>query len=268
MDLSLRAITRLAWLLLLVISSNTGNGQSFSLGLKGGPSLTWADFSDNDDDIRAKFGTKPKVGFIVGGLISFPLKHNFSFITEAGYKQQGRRVTFNSGTWENNATYRFMDMSMALRKSFLVKIKKNVPTRAFFNLGPDIGYWLSGKGKVGTDVLKADYEVVFNQPSDANFHHNYMNDVNRWIFGMDLGAGIDANITRTQRVLVELRFTYGHTYIGKKNGSSTIDILGFEDNIKSNLKTLTLSGSYFFDFDLKKGKLGKSTKDKENRRKR
>jgi len=268
MDLSLRAITCLIWLCLIVISSNAVHAQNFSLALKGGPSVTWTDFSDTDNDIKAKFGTKPKIGFAVGGLISFPLKNKYSFLSEAGFKQQGRRVTFNSGTWENNATYQFIDMSMALRKSFLVKIKKDVSTRAFFNVGPDIEYWLNGKGKVGTNALTADYEVVFDQPADANFHHNYMNDVNRWLFGMDLGAGIDANITKTQRLLVELRFTYGHTYIGKKNGSSTIDILGFEDNIKSNFKTLTLSASYFFDMDLKKSKLGKSTKDKQIKRKR
>lgn len=268
MDLSLRAITCLTWLFIIVFSLNTVNGQNFSLALKAGPSMTWTDFSDTDTDIKADFDTKPKLGFAVGGLISFPLKNKYSFLSEVGFKQQGRRVTFNGNSWENNATYQYLDMSMALRKSFLIKIKEDVSTRAFFNVGPDIGYWLKGKGKIKTDVLSIDYEVVFDQPADANFHHNYMNEVNRWIFGMDLGAGVDANITKTQRLLVELRFTYGHTYIGKKNGSSFIDILGFEDNIKSNFKTLTLSGSYFFDFDLKKSKLGKSTKDKQIKRKR
>lgn len=266
MDLSLRAIPCLAWLLCIVFSSHPSHGQNFSLAVKGGPSVTWVYFGDKD--IREDFGSKPKVGFAVGGIILFPLKNNYSFLSEAGFKQQGRRVTFNTNTWENNATYRFVDLSMALRKSFLIRIRKDISSRGFFNIGPDIGYWLNGKGKIKTDVLSADYDVIFNHPADANFHHNYMNEVNRWLFGMDVGIGADANITKTQRMLVELRFTYGHTYMGKKNGSSNLEILGFEDNIKSNFKTLTLTTCYFLDIDLKKSKLGKSTKDKQIKRKR
>src|SRR6267154_1557351 len=82
---------------------------------------------------------------------------------------------------------------------------------------------------------------------------------------LDIGVGIDANITKTQRLHTELRFTYGHTYLGAKNSSSHIEILGFEDNLQANLKTLSLTVSYMFDFDLKKSKMGKSTKDREIR---
>jgi hypothetical protein len=266
MDLSRRAITCLVWLFVFIFLSPSAKCQNFSLGIKAGPSLTWVAFGDKDT--REEFGSKPKVGFAVGGVISFPLKNNYSFLSEAGFKQQGRRVTFYDNTWENNATYQFIDMSMALRKSFIVKIRKDVSTRAFFNVGPDIGYWLNGKGEIKTDVLGSKYTVVFDKPADANFRNNYMNEVNRWIFGMDIGFGLDANITKTQRVTVEMRFNYGHTYIGKKNGTSSIEILGFEDNIKANFKTLTLTGTYFFDMDMKKSKLGKSTKDSQIKRKR
>jgi len=228
--------------------------------------MTWADFADNDT--RQNFQSTPKIGYSIGGIILFPLKNKYSFFSEFGFKQTGRHIKFNEGTWTNNATYRYFDLSMALRKAFIVHIKKNVPTHCFFNVGPNVDYWLSGDGEIKTDVLGTNYKVVFNEQPDGNFHKNYMNNVNRWFFGMDLGIGADANITKTQRVAVELRFTYGHTYIGKKTGTSNLEILGFEDNIKSNFKTLTLSGSYFFDFDLRKSKMGKSTQDKKVKRRR
>ena len=241
-------------------------GQNFSMGLKLGPSVTWSAFADKE--AKQNFNSEPKVGYIIDGIISFPLKKNYSFFSEFGFKQSGRKIKFNDDTWENNANYRFIDLSMALRKSFNVRIKKDVSTRCFFNAGPNINYWLDGKGKIKTQALSSAYEVIFNQEPNANFRHNYMNDVNRWLFGIDLGVGTDANITKTQRLLFELRFTYGHTYLGKKTGSSTIDLLGFQDNIKSNFKTLTFTACYFFDFDMRKSKFGKSTKDREIKRRR
>ncbi|HEY5824846.1 MAG TPA: porin family protein [Cyclobacteriaceae bacterium] len=248
------------------MSLSITHGQNFSMGLKLGPSLTWSDFADKE--AKQNFNTEPKVGYLIDGIISFPLKNNYSFFSEFGFKQTGRIIKFNDDTWENNATYRFIDLSMALRKSFKVRIKKDVSTRCFVNIGPNINYWLAGKGKVETKALGSDYEVVFDREPDANFRNNYMNNVNRWLYGMDIGVGTDANITKTQRLLFELRFTYGHTYIGKKTASSTIDLLGFQDNLKSNFKTLTFTACYFFDFDMRKSKFGKSTKDREIKRRR
>jgi len=250
----------------LFFSSIQSVAQNFSLGLKAGPSITRAFFADKD--AASDFKSKVKVGFSAAGVIQFPLKKQFAFVTEAGYAVKGRTISFNEDTWKNKATYQFVDLSMALRKSFNLQIKKNVPTRCFFNVGPNIEYWLNGKGKIITQALSTNYSVVFNKIPDGNIRNNYLTEVNRWFFGMDLGIGADANITKTQRVLVELRFTYGHTNMGKKNGNSTIDILGFEDNIKANFKTLTLSGCYFLDLDRRKSKFGKSTKDREIKRKR
>jgi hypothetical protein len=257
---------RLFWFFILFTLMPKAYAQNFSMGLRLGPSISWSAFGDKD--AKGNFNTQPKVGYLIDGIISFPLKKNYSFFTEFGFKQSGRRIKFNENTWENNATYRFIDLSMALRKSFTVHIKKDVSTRCFVNIGPNINYWLDGHGKIKTDVLSSSYDVVFNHEPDANFHHDYMNDVNRWLFGMDLGIGADANITKFHRLLFELRFSYGHTYIGKKTGTSDIDILGFQDNIKSNFKTLTFTTCYFFDFDLRKSKFGKSTKDKDIRRRR
>lgn len=257
----IRFIVTIGCLLVAFLSA----GQNFSLGLKAGPSLTWTDFNR---DVSGDFGTQPKLGYTVGGIISFPLKNRFSFVSEFAYTLKGRRVTFNEGTWENNATYRFFDMSMALRKSYNLKLRKDVYTRWFFNIGPNIEYWLGGQGTVSTDVADSKYTVVFDKQPDANFHNNYINDANRWLFGIDVGIGADATISKVQRVNLELRFTYGHTYLGKKNSSSSLEILGFQDTLLANLKTLTLTASYYFDFDLKKSKMGRSNKDKQIKRKR
>ena len=245
--------------IVLFILPATIRAQKFSLGVKGGISVTSAYFPDKD--IRRQFGSSPKLGYTAGGLIGFPLKKDFSFLTEVAYTQKGRRVMINESAWENNATYRFIDFSMGLRKSYVTGIIKNVKSHWFFNVGPNIEYWISGKGKIITGGPGASYTVVFDKAPDSNFNNNYLNGVNRWLFGLDLGAGFDAPITKQKRVNVELRFTWGQTFLGKKNSTSSLEILGFEDNLRSNLKTLTLTAAYTLDMDLRDAKKGRSVKD-------
>lgn len=240
--------------------------QKYSLGVKAGPNISMARF--RDEDLRDQFGSKPKVGFQAGGIIMFPMKEKYTFIAEAGYGQRGRKLTFNSDEWQNNNTYQFIDLSMGLRKSFRFRFKENVITNWYFNVGPNIQYLLSGRGKIGAGGDPFKYRIRFDQEPDADFNFNYYNDVNRWMFGIDFGIGADAVIQRNQVIYTELRFTMGQTHVGKHTSQSFMNILGFEDDLRSNIKTLSLSVAYIFDFDKKQNRMGKSTKDKKKRRRR
>jgi len=158
---------------------------------------------------------------------------------------------------------------MALRKSYDFQLRPDVRSQLFFNIGPNIEYWLNGKGNLGAGGDPTKYNIVFDQEPDADFTTNYYNEVNRWLFGIDFGVGMEAPITSTQKVLVEMRFTFGQTNLGKDDSSSTIEILGFQDDLRMNMKTLSVSAAYIFGFDLKESKMGRSTKDKiVKRRKR
>ena len=134
--------------------------QEYSLGLKGGPLLTWASFGDKDD--KDDFSHKIKLGGYVAGLVIFPLKNKYSLQTEFGVSQKGRKITFNNDEWENNATYYFADGAMLLRKSFPLYLGPNIPSQWFVDIGPHISYWISGKGKV-TAGGSYSYSVVFEE---------------------------------------------------------------------------------------------------------
>jgi len=255
--------------LLIVSLTSVGldlHAQKFSLGLKGGANINWAHFGDSED--KANFDSKPKVGFTLGGTITFPLKNNYSFLAEGAYSVKGRRIQFNDNTWENNNTYSFIDMTMLLRRSFHLHIKENLPTNWYVNIGPEVSYWLTAKGRIVTEGQGPKYTILFDQEPDANFHNMYYNNVNRWLFGLSMGVGFEAPIKKDQRISFELRFVSGHTYLGDKS-SAYIEILGFNDtSLKQNLKVLQFTAAYTFDFDLKEAKKGKSSLDKTIKRKR
>jgi hypothetical protein len=262
-----RKISLLLTLLCLTVITLSVSAQEFSLGVKAGPLVTRSVIADKFD--REDFSQQSKFGFLGAALIIFPLKNNYSFETEVGFSQRGRKILSNGDTWTNSATYHFADASMLLRKTFPLRIKKNVPMLWFANLGPNISYWLGGHGKIGVTQLQS-YDIVFGpmpiEPSEPDFDKMYVTDANRWLFGVNIGVGFIAPLKKSQKLLTELRFTSGHTFYGKTTSASW-RTLGFTDNLRANEKFLSLTVAYIFDFNLKEGKKGKST-NKESRRKK
>lgn len=245
---------------------HSASAQEFALGLKAGPLFSWSVYGDQDDALE--FDSKATPGFYAAGIISFPLKNNYSCILEGGFSQHGRSIRFNEGNGKNTATYSFTDAVLLLRKGFAIRLGKDVPSSVYFNIGPHINYWLSGKGRIGTvENDGAAYTVVFDQEPDlGQFDKMYLNNINRWMFGLDLGVGLEAPITKTQHLQVELRFTSGHTFYGQRN-SATYSWVEFEDNLRANEKVLSLTASYTFGFNIQESKKGKSTRDKDAKRK-
>jgi len=243
------------------------HGQQYSLGIKGGPLITLANFGDKDD--KDEFSHEPKPGYYVAGLVSFPLKKNYSFQTEFGFSQKGRKITFNNDTWENDARYFFGDAAMLLRKSFPFNLGRNIPSTWFINIGPHISYWIEGTGKVSAGGSYK-YDLVFApmpiEPDEPDFDKMYLTNVNRWLFGIDIGVGFVAPLRNKKKLTTELRFTSGHTFFGEKT-SATNRTLGFTDNLRSNEKVLSLTIAYVIDVNVQENRKGKSTKDKEVHRK-
>lgn len=251
---------------LIVFLFCRAEAQKFSFGAKAGALVSWCSFADPDDS--KEFSSLPKAGFLVEGLINFPMKSNYSFQAEGGFSQHGRRVSYANGTWENNSTYYFGNLSMILRRSFQLHVLKNVPTNWFVNVGPSINYWLSGRGNIIVEYgVTQPYSMIFNKPSDLSYDKMFVNDANRWLFGLSGGIGFDATTLRNQKIVTELRVSFAKTYLGNKN-STAINVLGFEDSLKANLLTINLSVAYVFDKDIKESKMGKSNKDKVVNRKK
>jgi hypothetical protein len=237
--------------------------QRFSIGIKAGPSVTYATYPDATQ--RDQFSSQPKLGYGAMGFIIFPLSGTrYTFLTEAGYAIRGRKVKITNGGLINNATYQFAEVSMGLRRSFNLKVRKYIPSKWFINVGPNVQYWVSGKGKFVTTP----YDIKFNVEPNGDIFTNFLTKPNRWLFGADVGIGADAPISKRQTIRIELRVTLGQTFLGKKGSASNYGSLSWEDTLKTNLKTISLTGAYTLDFDMRARKMGKSTNDRSIKRKR
>jgi hypothetical protein len=247
------------------------------MGIKGGALVSWAHFGEKED--KEKFGSRMKLGYTAGALINFPLKNKYEFQAEGAFSKKGRIIKSQENTWTNTASYNMIDLSMCLRKSFTFYIKEDLPADWFFNIGPEITYILNGKGNIMVGGPRYQYDILFN-PQDSTNDYHYMSyfHANRWLFGLGVGVGFKFPIRANQHLIAELRFVSGHTYLGKKGtglpttnpdqGYSYINILTFEDTLKTNIKSFSITVAYVFDFDIQKGRMGKSTLDKKIKRKR
>lgn len=252
-------------LLLFALLTNELTAQQFQMGPRIGPLIGFTSFGDKE--AKEEFSNFIKPGFIAGYMISFPLKDDYSFVVEANYAQKGRSIIFNEREWRNNVTYQHLESSMLLRKAFDMRIMDGVPGKAFANLGPNISYLLGGSGVVRTEAVSQSYTLVFDEFPTGDFSKMYYNNFNRWLFGLDLGVGFWAPVTRGQNIMTEFRFLFGHTYFGETD-SAFIDLLGFKDNMKANYRVLSITLTYVFEQDLQKNKKGKSTLEKRLKKNR
>ena len=251
----------------LLVSGNHLLAQKFSVGLLAGPQVYTLHFEDEDD--RDIFEPKIQFGYRAGAYIIFPLENGFAWSVETFYSRRGRKIETIETEFLNTAKYHFWDINFLLRKEYDLNIIENVKGRWFLNLGPNVSHWVAGKGIIEAPALDFNYDVVFEEGRESgDNYNNYIVDGNRWLFGIDLGIGINAPTIDQQVVEVEVRFTLGQTFLGSKDGSIPVNDFQVDDNLRSNYRVLALVVRYGLALDLKNAKKGKSTYRIKSRRRR
>lgn len=238
-----------------------------SWGFRAGFNLTTAHFADVD--ARKSLDASPSLGWTIGALAQFKLNAKFAFQTEVNYLEKTSRFSYDQGNSQNEMTMHFADITMLLKRKFTFFWGKNIESEIHLSAGPNMSYWLDAKGqmKVG-DGPDLTYDVVMNGAPDGNYNNLYINGVNRWLFGIDLGIGFNAPITPRQKIYVEFRATLGQTNLGTPTGTSYMNLIGFggsdfqQNLLQANLKTFSLTAAYTFSYNYFDARKGHSTKDK------
>jgi hypothetical protein len=277
----LHSVTKHLLLFLIFLGSFIASAQKYSMGIKAGPLLNWSGFADKD--LKHEFSTGVFFGYSAAGLISFPMKEAFECVIEAGYSKQGRRLHYQDGQDDYMTLTKFNcgDATMLLRKSFDVKIEKNVTGQWFLNVGPSLTYWSTGKGYLtaNQDGPHYPYTITFTEP--PTFNKMYVAYPNHMLFGLAIGTGIKAPLNNNQHISVELRFVSGHTFLAKKDNPSNdpknpeargpylgLPAGAYQNTMLTNIKSISLNVAYTFDLDVQRSKKGKSTLNKKIKVKR
>lgn len=257
------------------------NAQKFSVGVKGGAQLSTMRYQDRD--LRKAYSNRPKGGVMGGVLVDFPLPDNFSFVAESMLSIKGRKLMYNESKTDssyyaeiNKSTFYFIENALLLRKEFRMNFYE-FQSSWYFNIGPNIAYWMAGEGVITTTkssnelhyTMRFVDSVYYDQSMGlAAFQEMQIVDANRWIFGLDVGVGFKTKVYSRQTFIAEMRFTYGHTYLGQSYSPNLAYLLSFNDNFKNAFRTLNVTVGYSFNLDIQEAKKGKSTMDKKMKGKR
>ncbi len=207
------------------------------------------------------FGVQPKLGFKAGGVLNYSFGENVALHSELIYSQKGKKLTSPlDNNFKHRATYNFLEVPLLLQFNF----NKAPGTQWYVNLGPHIDYWISGRGKItasqpaGRDgTYDSEYKIKFGEGGveEATL---FIEDANRWQFGLDIGGGIILPM-QAQRLMLDVRLSYGTTFMGEGE-NSTIGFTEFSDDFEFNNYLLSFSAAYLFELDIWEIKKGKSSK--------
>lgn len=249
------------------------SAQKFSFGVRAGGLATWPSFADKEE--KRGFSRSVSMGHTETIFIAFPMKKDFHFVAEGGYAQRRRRLKFNNDDWVNKSLYNFIDISGLLRKSFHFQLDKNVPATWYVNFGPEVSYWLSGSGEFTAGGTWYPYTIKFDQEA-GTINEMAVPNANRWLFGLAFGVGMKAPLHNHHHIGIELRISSGHSYLSNEGRFLDPDlgvdprypVPSFDDTMKVNLKSISLSVNYSLDFDVQQSRKGRSTLDKKVKTKR
>ena len=240
--------------LFLVFLSNRLEAQIF-FGFKAGANATKISF---DSERYQKFyDTKYIPGFTAGAVFLIENKEKYGLYTEFLYSVKGKSVESHANDFETNkANYHFLDFPVLFRIKF-----EERKFRWFLQLGPEIGYWLSGKGAF--TVYEPDRDVITTYNYTVNFGErkntsDYLNvdEANRLQLGLALGGGFLWDLKNGNFVSLDLRYTFGHTFMGGYE-SGSIPNIGLTDNLEHTNNVASVSVVYYFDI-LEKVRLSKN----------
>lgn len=227
-----------------ICAFSDGFSQTF-FGFKAGANATKISF---DNDVYKKFyDTNFKPGFTAGAVFLIENKEKYGLYTEFLYSVKGKSVDSHANDYETNkAYYQYLDFPVMFR------VKFNQPKFMWFlQLGPELSYWLSGKGAF--EVYEPDRDVITTYEYTVNFGEqkntaDYLNvqNANRLQLGLAFGGGLIWDLKNGNYLSMDLRYSFGHTYMGEYKGAS-IPNIGLVDNMEYTNNVASVSVVYYFD---------------------
>lgn len=235
--------------------------QIIQYGLKGGLQYSWISM---DDPLQQKIvNNSPVVGFNIGPAVAFKVRKRYFLHAELLYSTKGKNVSgIIDPSLTEHVTYRYIDLPML----YTIQFKRNLnsPTlkqyKWYLGAGPILSYWLGGSGTINNTELAElglppiHYNLKFGTRGESRNDLNtvYVSDANRIQVGFNFGGGIMLEPLSGKKVVLDVRFEIGQSWLGKANSTDYVLPATYNDNLKSTNMGLRFSLMYLFESNLSK----------------
>ena len=156
----------------------------------------------NDKSNKDLYSTKPYFGYHAGGSVSFRVQKVFFLQTSIIYSQRGKTLEGKlDESFKNKVKYNYIDMPILFTKEFKAKFGKGKVYKWSVGIGPNINYWLGGKGVLNSNELDENginppnydlpYRVTFGKaPEEVVVGEMNVENPNRVQLGLIFSAGV------------------------------------------------------------------------------
>ena len=242
------------------------------VGPTAGGQLSWTRFDNKE--FYDTYGVKPVWGYHAGANLSLKVRNRFFLHASLLYSTKGRTIEGKDDRLlTNKAKYNFIEVPIIYAVDWRGRLGNGKEFKFYFGVGPNVSYWLGGKGKLynsdldeNADYASRDleYSIVFGKkPGEATANEMNVAEPNRIQLGVNLASGLVLEPQANQRILVMLRYELGHSFLSRtSNGTFTPTY--YEDVLQSRNNGIRLSVSYLLDLRVENRKRGRSTIKRKN----
>ena len=255
-------------ILFLLVTLNTAAFSQILVGPIAGGNYSFASFSNQD--LKSIYKVGGVFGYHVGGHLAFKVRKRFFLHSSFIYSTKGRTISSETDqTFKFKTQYNFIELPVSYTIDFKARLGQSKEFKYLFGIGPNISYWLGGKGTAmnadlaENNITDLKYEIRF-KPQDGQQADNEMGvqQPNRVQFGLNFVAGLVLEPADRQRIMITARYELGHTYLAKSNG--VFNNTYFQDPLQSRNQGLRVSVAYMYDLKTENRNKGKSTIDRRN----
>ena len=262
-------LTRLIPVLVLITILN-GRGQILVGPVVGGQ-LNMFSFDDRSN--KDLYRVSPTVGYHVGGSVSFRIHKSFFLHTAVLYSERKKVMEGKlDPLFDHEVKYQFIDVPILYTKETKVRFGKDKYYKWYLGFGPNVSYWLGGKGVLKNRDLNENainppdyilpYHITFYKNSEEIALGEMNVEIpNRFQLGLNFSAGLIFEPVELNKFMITAKYQLGHTFMSEKSKGDfgLPGKLYYEDDLRIRNHALSLSLYYFIDLKTEERKKGKST---------
>lgn len=230
-------------------------------------------FSYDNKDSKSLYRVRPTVGFNVGGSFAFRIHNTFFLQTSVLYTEKKKVMEGKlDPLFHHDAKYRFIDIPILYTKETKAKLGKDKYYKWYLGVGPNISYWLGGKGvlknrdlnenEINPPNYELPYHITFKKnPDDVTQGEMNVEIPNRFQLGLNFSAGLIFEPVDLNKFMITAKYQMGHTFMSEKS-SGDFGLPGklyYDDDLRIRTNSISVSVFYFIDLKTSERKKGKST---------
>jgi hypothetical protein len=256
----------------LYLSTATSLRAQLLIGPVAGAQASWVSF--DDDDSKATYKQRPVYGFHAGMQVSFKVRKRFFLHTSLLYSQKGKNLISSTEDtrFKNKLVNNYIEVPILYTVEFIRNTGKGKAFKYYLGLGPNISYWLGGKGTFFDSELfeyhrePQKYKLAFGKDIfSISESEMSVQDPTRLQLGLNFSAGLVFEPIQDRKFMLNLRYELGHTFLSNKGTFGNFVGTGYSDDLRVRNQGVRVSLAYLIDLKTDQRKRGKSTVKKRRR---